>query len=165
MSAMFQGKGAYGGPSGTWGSWKGTSKSTGKDGKGKGKGKYGGKGGPSAVAVAKARAVKVPGATPICDEYRRTGQCTFKARTGKRCEFLHVDKIPAQLSSVEGLISSDFAGVDMKCDFATGVWTCGVCTEQSAAVVANLESEVMKVYDELVADYQCGEEAPAQPFR
>ena len=162
---MYQGKGAPStGTSGSWNSWKGSPKfgSTGGGKNGKGKGK--GKGKPSNVQVALARAAKVPGATPICDEYRRTGQCTFKARTGKRCEFLHVDKIPAQLSSIEGLISSDFAGVDMKCDFSSGVWTCGMCTEQSAAAIANLESEVQNVYEELLADYQCGEEAPAQPF-
>ena len=137
--------------------------SGGKNGFGKGKGKGKNKP-PTNAMVAITRAAKVPGATPICDEYRRTGNCTFKARTGKRCEFLHVDKIPAQLASIEGLISSDFVGVEMKCDFATGVWTCGMCSEQNPAAIANLESEVKEVYAELLADYQCGEEAPAQPF-
>ena len=65
---------------------------------------------------------------------------------------------------MEGLISTDLQGIDMKCDFTTGVWTCGMCSEQAAGVVANLEKEVAQVYEELVADYQCGEEAPAQPF-
>ena len=40
-----------------------------------------------------------------------------------------------------------------------------MCTEQSASTMANLETEVMNVYEELLADYQCGEETPAQPFR
>ena len=168
MSAMiYQGKGGGNSNSGAWGSWKGGAGGRKGDSKGKGKGKgLGGKGGPTTAAVALSRAKKVPGGTPICDEYRRTGQCTFKSRTGRRCEFLHVDKIPAALSSIEGLISTDFKGVPMTCDWTSGVWTCGACTEQSASTIANLETAIEKAYEELVADYQCGEEAAAQqPFR
>ena len=48
------------------------------------------------------------GSIPICREFARTGRCGHFERTGYKCRFQHIRNIPEKLSSVEGLIASDF---------------------------------------------------------
>ena len=151
---------SHNGQKGGWNSWSGWRNNNGGKGDGKGKGKSKG---PSPMAVAKARAAKVPGATPICDEYRRTGQCSFEANSGRKCNFLHVDKLPPQLSSIEGLISTDLKGLKLDFDISSGICTCCPCTEENVKALASVETEVNKVYNEMMADYDLG--GDSQGFR
>ena len=146
-------------PRGRVAPWGPSGGKAGSFGKGKGKGK-----GPTPTAVAKARAAKVPGATPICDEHRRTGQCTFLARTGRKCEFLHVEKLPPQLSSIEGLISTDLKGYELQFDPCSGVYTCLPCREPQASTnIGNIEAEVQSTYHELSSelDFSVYDAAPS----
>ena len=79
-----------------------------KGGKGaKGKGKAGGKGVNFGIRLGQRRATE-NGSIPICREFARTGRCGHFERTGYKCRFQHIRNIPEKLSSVEGLIASDF---------------------------------------------------------
>ena len=121
----------------------------GKNAGGKGFGKKGsGKGPDPALAIARKRAAQQPYAKPICREFQRTGKCTFTERTGKPCNFVHVDKLPAALSQVGGLTTADLPG-SVQYTYKEGLLCCTCGSETSPAVVASLEAEVAQVSAEV----------------
>ena len=100
--ASLVGKGGKGASKGLGSSQKG--KSGGKDAYTKG----GFKGDQKGPDKGKGKGGKARTGIPICREYARTGRCWHKETYG-RCNFKHVDKLPAALSSLDDLKFEDIA--------------------------------------------------------
>ena len=156
LCAFVKGSGKGGSGSGSWNSYNSNSASKGK-GKGKGKG-------PTAPNIAFRRAEKVPGAVPVCAEYQRTGKCTYFARTGRECKFKHVKDLPAALSSVEGLISTDLPPLAKSAAWDEDSHCFVVAPAGGGELptpIANIEAEIGQISGEIEAEM--GFEFPAEP--
>ena len=148
MSAMVKGKGG-----GSWSSYQpGKGPGAGTSGPPAMKGAKGSSKGALAIAHRRARE-QGKGAQVVCPTEQRKGFCDFAQRNpGKVCRFAHYKNIPAQLSNVEGLISTDFMGIPVTMD-ENGDYICGTCTPEKAAALSSVSDEVAKMAATIAEEY------------
>ena len=101
----------------------------------------------------------------MCPSELKFGTCTYQERFGRPCRYMHAKNVPAQLASIDGLISSDFQKLAHKYDLATNTLQFAESQDEGnlSATIAAVTAEAVRVAKEIEEENTFEFQEPQQP--